>query len=77
MSAPSGSGKSTIVNLIPRLWDATEGQVLFDGTDVRDWTLHSLREEVGVVTQETYLFNGSIRDNLLYAKPEATEEEMI
>ena len=74
---PSGSGKSTIVNLIPRLWDATEGQVLFDGTDVRDWTLHSLREEVGVVTQETYLFNGSIRDNLLYAKPEATEEEMI
>lgn len=74
---PSGSGKSTIVNLIPRLWDATEGQVLFDGTDVRDWTLHSLREEVGVVTQETYLFNGSIRENLLYAKPEATEEEMI
>ena len=74
---PSGSGKSTIVNLIPRLWDVTEGQVLFDGTDVRDWTLHSLREEVGVVTQETYLFNGSIRENLLYAKPEATEEEMI
>ena len=74
---PSGSGKSTIVNLIPRLWDVTEGQVLFDGTDVRDWTLHSLREEVGVVTQETYRFNGSIRENLLYAKPEATEEEMI
>ena len=74
---PSGSGKSTIVNLIPRLWDVSAGQVFFDGTDVRDWTLHTLRDEIGVVTQETYLFNGSIRDNLLYAKPEATEEEMI
>ena len=74
---PSGSGKSTIVNLIPRLWDVTDGTVTFDGRDVRDWTLHSLRSEVGVVTQETYLFNGTIRDNLLYAKPEATEEDMI
>ena len=74
---PSGSGKSTIVNLIPRLWDVTEGSVSFDGRDVREWTLHSLRSEVGVVTQETYLFNGTIRDNLLYAKPDATEEEMI
>ena len=74
---PSGSGKSTIVNLIPRLWDVTSGSVTFDGTDVRDLTLHSLRDEVGVVTQETYLFNGSIRDNLLYAKPDATENEMI
>ena len=74
---PSGSGKSTIVNLIPRLWDVSGGSVSFDGKDVRDWTLHSLRSEVAVVTQETYLFNGSIRDNLLYAKPDATEEEMI
>ena len=74
---PSGSGKSTIVNLIPRLWDVTDGSVRFDGRDVRDWTLHSLRSEVGVVTQETYLFNGTIRENLLYARPEATEEEMI
>ena len=74
---PSGSGKSTIVNLIPRLWDVTSGSVTFDGTDVRDLTLHSLRDEVGVVTQETYLFNGTIRNNLLYAKPDATEEEMI
>ena len=73
---PSGSGKSTIVNLIPRLWDPTGGRVLFDGTDVRDLTLHSLREEVGVVSQETYLFNGTIRENLLYANPDATEEEM-
>ena len=74
---PSGSGKSTIVNLIPRLWDVTAGRVTFDGEDVRNWTLHSLRDEVGVVTQETYLFNGTIRDNLLYAKPDATEAEMI
>ena len=74
---PSGSGKSTIVNLIPRLWDPTEGRVLFDGTDVRDLTLKSLRDEVGVVTQETYLFNGTIRENLRYAKEDATEEEMI
>ena len=74
---PSGSGKSTIVNLIPRLWDVTGGRVLFDGTDVRDWTLHSLREEIGVVTQETYLFNGTIRDNLLYANPDATEAQMV
>ena len=74
---PSGSGKSTIVNLIPRLWEVSGGRVTFDGRDVRDWTLHSLRDEIGVVTQETYLFNGTIRDNLLYAKPDATEEEMI
>ncbi len=74
---PSGSGKSTIVNLIPRLWDVTGGRVTFDGRDVRDYTLHSLRDEIGIVTQETYLFNGTIRQNLLYAKPEATEEEMI
>ena len=74
---PSGSGKSTIVNLIPRLWDPTSGSVTFDGTDVRDYTLHSLRDEIGVVTQETYLFNGTIRENLRYAKPDATEEDMI
>ena len=74
---PSGSGKSTIVNLIPRLWDATGGRVTFDGNDVRDLTLHSLRDESGVVTQETYRFNGTIREILLYAKPDATEEEMI
>ena len=74
---PSGSGKSTIVNLIPRLWDVTEGSVLFDGTDVRSLELGELRRAIGVVTQETYLFNGSIRDNLLYAQPDATEEDMI
>lgn len=74
---PSGSGKSTIINLIPRLYDVCEGQVLFDGVDVRDLDLQFLRKNVGVVSQETYLFNGTIRDNLLYAKPDATEEDLI
>ena len=74
---PSGSGKSTIVNLIPRLWDVGGGTVYFDGRDVRDLDLHYLRSQVGVVTQETYLFNGTIRDNLRYAREDATEEEMI
>ena len=76
---PSGSGKSTIINLIPRLYDLKEGQgaVLFDGVDVRKLDLAFLRENVGIVSQETYLFNGTIRDNLLYAKPDATEEELI
>ena len=73
---PSGSGKSTIVNLIPRLYDVDSGRVTFDGIDVRKLDLKFLRDQVGVVSQETYLFNGTIRDNLLYAKPDATEEEM-
>ena len=74
---PSGSGKSTMINLIPRLYDVTAGQVLFDGVDVRQQSLEKLRSCVGVVSQETYLFNGTIRDNLRYAAPNATEEEMI
>ena len=74
---PSGSGKSTIINMIPRLYDVQEGEVTFDGVDVRKLDLHFLRENIGIVSQETYLFNGTIRDNLLYAKPDATEEELI
>ena len=74
---PSGSGKSTIVNLIPRLYDVDSGSVTFDGIDVRKLDLSFLRNQVGVVSQETYLFNGTIRDNLLYAKPDATEEDMV
>ena len=74
---PSGSGKSTIINLIPRLYDVSEGSVTFDGIDVRQLDLVFLRSQVGVVSQETYLFNGTIRENLLYAKEDATEEEMI
>ena len=74
---PSGSGKSTLINLIPRLYDVTAGEVLFDGTDVRALDLSWLRDSIGVVTQDTYLFNGTIRDNLLYAKPDATDEELL
>ena len=74
---PSGSGKSTIVNLIPRLYDVQEGEVLFDGIDVRKLDLTFLRSNIGVVTQETYLFNGTIRENLLYVKPDASEEELV
>ena len=73
---PSGSGKSTIINLIPRLYDVNAGSVSYDGVDVRRLDLGFLRAQVGVVSQETYLFNGSIRENLLYAKPDATEAEM-
>lgn len=74
---PSGSGKSTLINLIPRLYDVTDGSVLFDGTDVRKLDLAFLRKNIGIVSQETYLFNGTIRDNLLYAKPDATDAELI
>ncbi len=74
---PSGSGKSTLINLIPRLWDATSGTVTFDDIDVKKLDLTYLRQNIGIVSQETYLFNGTIRDNLLYAKPDATEEELI
>ena len=74
---PSGSGKSTIINLIPRIYDVISGEVLFDGVDVRKLDLDFLRDQIGVVTQETYLFNGTIKENLLYAKSNATDEEII
>ncbi|MDD6059488.1 MAG: ABC transporter ATP-binding protein [Ruminococcus sp.] len=74
---PSGSGKSTLINLIPRLWDVTSGSVTFDNVDVRKLDLDYLRDNIGIVSQETYLFNGTIRQNFLYAKPDATEEELI
>lgn len=73
----SGSGKSTLVNLLPRLYDTEEGAVLVDGVDVRNWDLYALRRQFGAVTQETYLFNDTIRQNLLYAKEDATDEELI
>ncbi len=73
---PSGSGKSTVVNLIPRLYDVLGGKVTIAGVDVRDFDLTYLREQIGVVTQDTYLFNGTIKDNLLYAKEDATDEEI-
>ncbi len=73
---PSGSGKSTVVNLIPRLYDVCGGSVSVAGVDVRDFDLTYLRECIGVVTQDSYLFNGSVRENLLYAKENATQEEI-
>ncbi|MBQ7436950.1 MAG: ABC transporter ATP-binding protein [Oscillospiraceae bacterium] len=73
---PSGSGKSTIVNLIPRLYDVLGGSVKIAGVDVRDFDLTYLRSQIGVVTQDSYLFNGTIRENLLYAKENATQEEL-
>ncbi len=73
---PSGSGKSTLVNLIPRLYDVQGGRVLLAGVDVRDFDLAWLRSQIGVVTQDTYLFNGTIRENLLYAKEDASPAEM-
>ena len=74
---PSGSGKSTIINLVMRLYDVLNGSVTIDGVDVRDLDLSYLRSNVGMGTQEGYLFNGTIRENLLYAKADATEDEMI
>ena len=74
---PSGSGKSTMINLIPRLYDVNEGAVYFDDVDVRQLDLKYLRSNIGIVTQDTYLFNGTIRENLLYVKPDATEAELI
>ncbi|MBR6826083.1 MAG: GNAT family N-acetyltransferase, partial [Oscillospiraceae bacterium] len=73
---PSGSGKSTVVNMIPRLYDVLGGSVTIAGVDVRDFDLPYLRQCVGVVTQETYLFNGTILENLRYAKEDATMEEI-
>jgi ATP-binding cassette subfamily B protein len=74
---PSGAGKTTITYLLPRLYDVQSGAVEIDGHDVREVTLASLGEVIGVVTQETYLFHATVRENLLYGRPGATEEEMM
>lgn len=73
---PSGAGKSTVVNLLLRLYDVDAGEITIAGTDIRDFDLNYLRKNIGVVTQDAYLFNGTIRENLLYAKPDATQEEL-
>jgi ATP-binding cassette subfamily B protein len=73
---PTGSGKSTVVNLIPRFYDVTEGRITIDDTDVRDVTLDSLRKNIGIVQQDVFLFIGTIRDNIAYGRPEATQEEI-
>jgi len=74
---PSGGGKTTICHLLPRFYALEEGSIRIDGTDIRDVTLASLRRHIGIVQQDVFLFNGSIRDNILYGRPDATEEEMI
>ena len=74
---PSGSGKTTICNLIPRFYDVTEGRILVDGMDIRDVTSKSLRENIGIVQQDVYLFSGTVRENIAYSKPDASDEEII
>lgn len=73
---PSGSGKTTLCNLIPRFYDIQSGRILIDGRDIRDITLASLRSHIGVVQQDVYLFSGTIRENIAYGKPGATDEEI-
>ncbi len=72
----TGSGKTTLINLIPRFYDVTKGRILVDGRDIRDATLESLRRQIGVVTQETFLFSASLRDNIAYGHPSATDAEI-
>lgn len=74
---PSGSGKTTICSLLPRFYDVTEGRVTIDGNDVRKLTLESLRSQIGLVSQDVYLFGGSIKDNIAYGKSDATMDEIV
>ena len=74
---PSGSGKTTICSLLPRFYDVTDGRVTIDGNDVRKLTLESLRSQIGLVSQDVYLFGGSIKDNIAYGKPDATMDEVV
>jgi ATP-binding cassette subfamily B protein len=76
LGAP-GSGKSTIVNLLPRFYDVTAGQITIDGQDIRDFTLNSLRRNVGIVQQDVYLFSATIRDNIAYGATDASFEEVV
>lgn len=74
---PTGAGKTTIVNLISRFYEATEGRILIDGHEIKDVTLNSLRSQMGIMTQDNFLFSGTIRDNIRYGRLDATEEEII
>ena len=74
---PSGSGKTPLCNLIPRFYDVTSGRILIDGQDIRSLTLHSLRQQIGVVQQDVYLFAGSVYENIAYGKPGASRQEVI
>jgi ABC-type multidrug transport system fused ATPase/permease subunit len=74
---PTGSGKSTVVSLIPRFYDGSAGSIKIDGVDVRDYKLHELRKHIGFVLQDTVLFRGTIRENIAYGNPRATEDEIV
>jgi ABC-type multidrug transport system fused ATPase/permease subunit len=74
---PTGAGKSTVVSLLTRFYDVTDGQILVDGQDIRDVTVESLRRQIGIVTQEAFLFNGTIRENIQYGRLDATEAELV
>ena len=74
---PTGAGKTTIINLLPRFWDVTGGSVRIDGVDVRDVKLHSLRQQIGLVLQDTYLFSSSVMDNIRFSQSDASDEEVI
>jgi subfamily B ATP-binding cassette protein MsbA len=74
---PTGGGKSTIVSMLPRFYDPSGGRVLIDGVDLRDFTLQGLRGQIGFVLQDTVLFRGTVRDNIAYGRPSATDEEII
>ena len=74
---PSGGGKTTICHLIPRFYNVSGGRILIDGTDITDVSLDSLRRSIGIVQQDVYLFNASVRENILYGRPDATDEEII
>ena len=73
---PSGGGKTTLCSLLPRFYDITDGEITIDGTNIKSITLKSLRENIGMVAQDVYLFSGSIRENIAYGKPDATDEEI-
>ena len=74
---PTGAGKTTIINLLPRFYDVTHGSVKIDGVDVRDVTAESLRKQIGIVLQDTFLFSASVMDNIRFGKPDATDEEVF
>ena len=74
---PTGAGKSTVVNLVSRFYDIRDGQILIDGKDIRDVELASLRTQMGIMTQDNYIFSGTIRENIMYGKLEASEEDML
>ncbi len=74
---PTGAGKTTIINLLPRFWDVGDGRITIDGYDIRDVTLHSLREQIGLVLQDTFLFSDTVMNNIRYGHLEATDEEVI